>query len=61
MDVASDGSSAILYEDPSVFTVLLSNDPFFGDPGIMVPTGLLTLNFDFTFSEGNNNDDDFYV
>jgi len=59
--VAADGSSAVMDEDPSWITVLLSNDPFFGDPGIMVPDDLLTLAFDYSFTEGAGNDDDFYA
>ena len=31
--VATDGNSANMTEDPSLITVLLSNDPFLGDPG----------------------------
>ena len=59
--VAADGSSAVMEEDPSWITVLLSNDPFFGDPGITVPDDLLTLTFDYSFTEGAGNDDDFYA
>lgn len=61
VDIAFDGSSATMYEDLSVITVFLINDPSFGDPGIPVPDDLLTLNFDYSFSEGINNDDDFYA
>jgi len=59
--VALDGSSATLYEDQNLITVLLSNDPFFGEPGIPVPLGLLTLAFNYSFSEGGNNGDNFYA
>ena len=58
VDVALDGSSATMYED-SFFgydIVYLSNDP-----GIEVPAGLLSLNFDYNFSEGTGNDDMFYA
>jgi len=59
--VSSDGSSAIIAEDPSLSTVLLSNDPYYGDPGIVVPDGLITLNFSYNFVEPTNNDDEFYA
>ncbi len=59
--IAPDGSSATMYEDSFFITVLLSNDPFFGDPGIPVPSNLVSLNFDYSFMEGVGNDDDFYA
>ena len=59
--VAADGSSATMNEDPSLGTVLLSNDPYYGDPGIAVPSGLLSLNFHYLFTEGPQNDDEFYA
>jgi hypothetical protein len=50
-----------MYEDQSLITVLLSNDPFFGDPGITVPANLLSLSFNYSFEEGIDNDDNFYA
>jgi hypothetical protein len=52
-------SSATMSEDPALITVLLSNDPFFGDPGIPVPLNLLTMSFAYSFTEPINNDDNF--
>ncbi len=59
--VSPDGSSATLYEDPALSTVLLSNDPFFGDPGVFIPSNAKKLRFDYDFSEGANNTDEFYA
>ncbi len=61
VSVAADGSSAQILEDPGFSSVLLSNDPWMGDPGIPVPADLLTLNFDYFFVEGTNNSDEFYA
>ena len=57
--VAADGSWAILTEAEGYFPVLLSNDPFLGDPGIPVPDDLLTLNFSYFFTVGAGNTDNF--
>jgi hypothetical protein len=54
-------SSATMAEDPALFSVLLSNDPFLGDPGILVPLNLLTMSFEYSFNEGLDNDDNFFV
>ncbi len=54
--VSGDGSTATIEGDG-----LLSNDPFYGDPGIAVPADLLSLSFDYSFTEGAGNDDDFYA
>lgn len=59
--VASDGSSATLEEDSWLSTVLLSNDPWFGDPGIDIPLDAMSLTFDYDFAEGTGNDDEFYA
>ncbi len=59
--VAPDGSSATISEDSMLSSVLLSNDPYFGDPGVSVPNDLLSLSFSFIFTEGNGNDDEFYA
>jgi hypothetical protein len=51
--VSTDGSSALMEEDPSLASVLLSNDPFFGDPNIIVPgLGKELLIFDYSFALG---------
>lgn len=59
--VSSDGTSASLSEDSSLITVLLSNDPYCGDPGIQIPAGLTALRFDYDFTLGDGNQDNFYV
>jgi hypothetical protein len=51
-DVASDGSSATIYEDPSVMNV------FFYDSSISIPMDSMYLTFDYVFAEGFENDDD---
>ncbi|USF86950.1 PEP-CTERM sorting domain-containing protein [Candidatus Endoriftia persephone] len=61
VSVAVDGGSALMEENPAFSITLLSNDPLMGDPGIDVPTGLLSLDFDFSFSEPAGNDDEFYA
>lgn len=59
--VSLDGSSATLNEDENRIVVLLSNDPLFGDPGIVVPSGLMWLRFSYDFVEGVANTDNFYA
>ncbi len=54
--VSSDGTTATIEGDG-----LLSNDPFCGDPGIAVPADLLSLSFDYSFTEGAGNDDELYA
>ena len=48
-------------EDPYFGFILLSNDPYFGAPGVSVPSDLLTMSFNYSFTEGADNDDDFYA
>ena len=52
VDVAPDGSSATLYEDPAAFSVWFYND------FISIPTDSMYLTFDYEFFEGPGNDDD---
>lgn len=59
--VASDGSSATLEEDPGCTSVFLSNDPWFGDPGIDIPLDSMSLTFDYDFAEGTGDVDEFYA
>ena len=59
--VASDGSSATLAEDLGLSTVLLSNDPFYGDPGVDISLDAMSLSFDYDFTEASGNTDEFYV
>jgi hypothetical protein len=57
--IESDGSSATLFEDASLDSVLLGNDPFFGDPALIEPgTGVL-LAFDYAFTETEGGDEFF--
>lgn len=59
--IDSDGINATMNEDSSFITVLLSNDPWLGDPGIYIPTDAVSLTFDYSFVEAAGNDDDFLV
>ncbi len=59
--VASDGSSAVLTEDSSYFSILLSSDPSAGDPGVYLPSNAVSLTFDYVFDEPAGNDDSFYA
>ncbi len=58
--VSADGSTASFTEDPP-FNVLLQNDPFFGDPEVIIAGVGTSLIFDFVFSEGAGNDDEFFA
>ncbi len=55
--VASDGSSALLTEDPPFTEVSLSNDPGLGDPEVVVAAPGVGLFFDYSFTEALGEDD----
>ena len=57
--VASDGSSALLSEDPAQFAVFLFNDPSMGGPDLITPSSDTFLLFDYGFDEASGNDDIF--
>jgi hypothetical protein len=59
ISIAADGSSALLQEDPLLFSVLLINDPGLGDPNVIIPGAGTTLNFSFSFNEIIGEDDEF--
>ena len=59
VNVAADGSSAVMSEDEYAYTVYLANDPYYGDPGIAVPADVLSLGFHLDFAEGADNADSF--
>jgi len=59
--VAPDGSSAILAEDSTLISVLLSNDPWYEDPGTDIPLDSVSLTFDYDFTETSGDTDEFYV
>lgn len=59
--VSADGSSAVMAEDSTLISVLLSNDPWMGDPGVFIPSDSATLTFDYSFLEPTNNDDFFFA
>jgi hypothetical protein len=61
VDVALDGNSATISEDPDLITVLLSSDPFLGGPGIPVPPELATLEFGYAFTQGQDDVNNFYA
>ncbi|TDF37199.1 hypothetical protein EYS14_13655 [Alteromonadaceae bacterium M269] len=56
--VSADGFSATLFEGTAVSSIL-SNDPFLGDPNIIIPGNNIFLSFDYLFSEAVANDDEF--
>jgi hypothetical protein len=51
-------NSATMSEDELLSTVLLSNNFSLGDPGIIIPSGILSMSFNYKFvepiGEGNN-------
>ncbi len=57
--VAADGASATLLEDGFFPSARLGNDPFFGDPDIIDPSNSALLKFEYNFTEGAANDDEF--
>jgi len=57
--VTPDGSSAAMSEDPNLFSVLLVNDPFLGDPEIVMAGANTSLLFNYVFDEPAGNDDEF--
>ena len=61
--VTSDGSSAAFEEDPPFLSVMLSNDPGFGDPNIIIPAPNRELIFEYDFIEpsGVGNNDSFFA
>ena len=61
VSVSLDGSTANFAEDPNYASVLLSNDPFFGDPAVFYTDGLKSISFDYDFDEPTGNDDEFYA
>ena len=61
VSVAGDGKSATMSEDPGYGTVLLSNDPFFGDPILPFPSDPFLLSFSYEFTVPVGNHDNFYV
>lgn len=57
--VSGDGRSAVFSEDPFFSFVLLSNDPGLGDPFIITPAQGLSLLFNFSFTLGSQDVDQF--
>ena len=57
--VAPDGTSAVLSESAFVSQVRLSNDPFAGDPEVIVAAPSTFLRFEYDFVEGPGDDDEF--
>ena len=57
--VAADGSWATILENPTFSPVLLSNDPGYGDPEVIIPGVGTSLRFDYSFVEGESNFDEF--
>jgi hypothetical protein len=44
-----------------IYSVLLSNDPWCGNPGVFIPLDSATLTFDYSFSEPADNVDFFFA
>lgn len=61
VEIQNSGSSAVMSEDSQYGSVLLSNDPGMGDPGIDVVDDMLTLSFDYSVDVAENNTDSFYA
>ena len=61
VNVAGDGTSATMSEDPSLITVYLSDDPSLGDPILPFPSDPFFLSFSYEFTVAAGNWDDFYV
>ncbi len=59
--VEADGSSAKISEDACCASVILSNDPSFFDPNVIIPSAGALLKFDYDFTEGTDNDDEFFA
>ena len=60
--VAADGSTAFFEEDPDFFLVSLVNDPWFGDPDVIIPGPDQILSFDYDFMLGGPDDvDEFFA
>jgi hypothetical protein len=57
--VAPDGASATLAEDTTVSPVLLADDPYFGDPDVIIPGPNVWLVFNYVFDEPARNSDEF--
>lgn len=60
VSVAGDGASATMSEDPPYSPVLLSDDPYLGDPTLL-PSDPFVLSFSYEFTVAAGNWDDFYV
>jgi hypothetical protein len=57
--ISPDGQTAILSEDAALSTILLINDPGFGDPNVILPGDNVFLKFEYEFSEPATNIDEF--
>lgn len=57
--VEVDGSSALIEEGANA--VLLSNQPFWGDPNVIIPGANTILSFNYEFTQSLGNDDEFRV
>ena len=56
--VSVSGSSASFVEDPGLGSVLLQNDPSFGDPMVIIPAEGRRLTLDYAFTVGGADDRD---
>lgn len=59
--ISNDGLSALMQEDAMLSFVVLANDPSYGDPEVIVAGESSILTLDFSFIEGEFNDDEMRV
>lgn len=52
VEVAKNGSKAVLRESNALSTVLLSSDPYFSADGVKVPSDLRAITVDYVFETG---------
>ena len=55
--ISSDGNSATITESDTFSPIVLSNDPGLGNPQVIVPGSGVTVQFDYEFTKGVNDDD----
>ena len=61
VEFEDDGYTAVLNENAQYATVLLSNDPFLGDPNVIIPGENTLLSFEYDFVEPDNGNNDEFV
>lgn len=59
VDVSLSGNSAAITEDTVISFAILENDPFLGDPEVIIAASQRSLMFSYDFIEASGNDDVF--